>query len=213
MAQQYEELQENIITGRNDKVEELTRTLLEKGNSPMEIISEGLIQGMSIVGQRFKTGEMFIPEVLAAAQAMSRGMALLKPLIVGEQSTIYTAKIVIGTVQGDIHNIGKNIVSMILESAGFMVVDIGVDVPTDKFIEAVKREQPDILALSALLTTTIPHMKDVIEAIRLNNLTDKVKVIVGGAPVSQSFADSIGADGYAPDAVSAVDKVKQLLGQ
>jgi len=156
---------------------------------------------------------MFIPEVLASAKAMSGGMELLKPLIVAEElSTIHTGKVVIGTVQGDLHNIGKKIVSMILESGGFTVVDLGVDIPADKFVEAVKQEQPNILGLSALLTTTMPRMKDVIKALKEAGVRDKVRVIVGGAPITQDFADSIGADGYAPDAASALDKAKQLLG-
>ncbi len=209
----YEELQESIIAGQEDKVKGEVSALLERGNSPMEIISEGLISGMSVVGQKMKSGEMFIPEVLASAKAMSGGMELLKPLIVAEElSTIHTGKVVIGTVQGDLHSIGKKIVSTILESGGFTVVDIGVDVPTDKFIETIKQEQPNILGLSALLTTTMPRMGEVIEALKRSNLRDKVRVMVGGAPVTQGFADKIGADGYAPDAVSAVDKAKELLG-
>jgi 5-methyltetrahydrofolate--homocysteine methyltransferase len=210
----YEELQESVIMGDGSKVKEVIGDLLKKNNSPLEIISAGLIPSMSVVGQRMKDGEMFIPEVLASAHAMSGGMELLKPLIAGaELSTIYKGKVVIGTVQGDLHNIGKKIVSMLLESGGFTVLDLGVDVPIDRFVEAIKQEQPDILGLSALLTTTMPRMRDAVEALKHNNLRDKVQVMVGGAPVTQSFADSIGADGYAPDAVSALDKIKQLLGQ
>lgn len=209
----YEELQESLIAGQEDKIKELIGTLLSRGNSPIEIMSEGLIRGMSVVGQKFKTGEMFIPELLMSAHAMSGGMELLKPLIVGEKlSAIYSGKVVIGTVKGDVHNIGKNIVAMILGTGGFTVVDIGVDVPPEKFIKAVEQEQPNILGLSALLTTTMPHMREVIEALKQSNLRDKVRIIVGGAPITQGFADSIGADGYAPDAVSALEKAKQLLG-
>ena len=161
-----------------------------------------------------KSGEMFIPEVLMSAQCMGGGMELLKPLIVEEKlSTIYIGKIVIGTVHGDIHDIGKNIVRMILESGGFLVVDIGVDIPTEKFIDVVKQEQPDILGISSLLTTTMSHIGGVIEALKSSNLRDKVRVMIGGAPITQAFADSIGADGYAPDAGSALDKAKQLLGK
>ena len=209
----YEQLQESLIVGQEGKVKEVTSTLLKEGNSPMEILSEGLLLGMSVVGQKFKTGEMFIPEVLASAHAMSAGFALLKPVIAEDKlSDVYVGKVVIGTVQGDLHNIGKKIVSMILESGGFTVVDIGVDVPTDKFVEAVEQEQPNILGLSSLLTTTMPRIGEVIEALKRSNLRDKVRVMVGGAPITQGFADSIGADGYAPDAVSALDKAKQLLG-
>jgi 5-methyltetrahydrofolate--homocysteine methyltransferase len=210
----YEELQNSVIMADESKLNGIINTLLEKGVSPREIISEGLIPSMSVVGQRMKDGEMFIPEVLASAHAMSGGMELLKPLITGtELSTIYKGKVVIGTVQGDLHNIGKKIVSMLLESGGFTVLDIGVDVPPDKFVEVIKQEQPDILGLSSLLTTTMPQMRDAIEALKRNNLRDRVRIMVGGAPVTQGFADSIGADGYAPDAVSALDKAKQLLGQ
>jgi len=208
----YNELQEGVIAGDEDKVKEIVSHLLGKGNSPTDIISEGLVPGMAVVGQRFKACEMFIPEVLASARAMGRGMELVKPLIVGTKlAGVNTGKIVMGTVHGDFHNIGKNLVSMMLESAGFTVIDIGIDVPTDKFVEAVKQEQPDILGISALLTTTMPRMKDIVEALKSSNLKDKVRVLVGGAPVTQNFADSIGADGYAPNAVAAVDKVKELL--
>ena len=208
----YQKLQESLIAGQGDKVNEMVGTLLKEGNSPMEILSEGLFPGMSIVGQKFKIGEMFIPEVLASAHAMSSGFDLLKPVITQDRlSDIYIGKVVIGTVQGDLHNIGKKIVSMILESGGFTVVDIGVDAPTEKFIEAIKQEQPNLLGVSALLTTTMPRMGEIIEALKHSNLRDKVSVMVGGAPITQAFADSIGADGYAPDAVSALDVAKQLL--
>jgi len=209
----YEELQESIIAGQRDKVKEVVNTLLDSNTAPIEIISEGLIGSMSIVGQKMKSGEMFIPEVLASAHAMNEGMGMLKPLITGdESSSLFASKALMGTVQGDLHNIGKKIVSMILESGGFTVVDLGVDIPADKFVEAVKQEQPNILGLSALLTTTMPRMKDVINALKEAGVRDKVRVIVGGAPITQDFADSIGADGYAPDAASALDKAKQLLG-
>ena len=209
----YEELQESIIAGQKDKVKEVVNTLLDSNTAPIEIISEGLIGSMSIVGQKMKSGEMFIPEVLASAHAMNEGMGMLKPLITGdESSSLFASKALMGTVQGDLHNIGKKIVSMILESGGFTVVDLGVDIPADKFVEAVKQEQPNILGLSALLTTTMPRMKDVIKALKEAGVRDKVRVIVGGAPITQDFADSIGADGYAPDAASALDKAKQLLG-
>ena len=206
----YEELQESIITGDEDKVKELVQSLLDKGNSPTDIISKGLIGGMAVVGGKMKTGEMFIPEVLASAEAMARGMELVKPHIT--EKIAYAAKVVMGQVEGDVHNIGRRFVGMMLESGGFEVVDIGENIPADKFIEAVGREQPNILGLSALLTTTMPCMKDVIEALKRSNLKDKVQVMVGGAPVSQSFADSIGADGYAEEAVSVLDKARQLTG-
>ena len=208
----FEELQELIIAGQRDKVKGVTQSLLDSGKKPMEIISDGLIAGMSVVGEKFKSGEMFIPEVLASAHAMGEGMNLVRPLLVGTDSkSFYSGKAVMGTVQGDIHSIGKSIVAMLLESSGFEVIDLGVDVPTSKFLDTVKKEQPNLLGLSALLTTTMPRMKDVIEALKEAGIRNKVKVMVGGAPVTHDFANSIGADGYAPDAPSAVDKVKQIL--
>ena len=211
---QYEELKQSVIMGQRDKVKEIVGALLERGNNPMDIISEGLTRGMLVVGQKMETGDMFIPEVLASAQALGAGMELLKPIITGEElSTLSMGKVVIGTVQGDVHDIGKNIVSMILESAGFVVVNLGVNVPTDKFVEVVQRERPEILGLSALLTTTMPRMADVVEALKRSHSRDKTQVIIGGAAVSQHFADSIGADGYASDAISALNKAKQLLGK
>ena len=209
----YQELQESVITGQQDEVKKTVSTLLEKSINPMEILSEGLLPGMSIVGQRFKIGEMFIPEIIASAHAMSAGFELIKPKIAEDKlSDVYIGKIVIGTVQGDMHNIGKKIVSMILESGGFIVIDVGIDVPAEKFVEAVKQEQPNILGLSSLLTTTMPRLSEIIEALKRANLRDSVQVMVGGAPITKAFADSIGADGYAPDAVSALDMAKQLRG-
>lgn len=210
----YEELETSVIAGQKEKARELAGALLAGGKDPRDIISEGLMRGITIVGQRFKVGDMFIPEVLASAHALKGAMELLKPAIVGENvSDMYLGKIVVGTVQGDIHNIGKSIVSMILESGGFAIVDIGVDVPVDKFVKVVEQERPDILGVSAMLTTTMGKMKDVVEAIKSRGLRDKVRIMIGGAPVTQSFADSIGADGYAPDAMSALDKAKQLVGK
>ena len=210
----YEELGDSVIAGDEDKVKEGVNTLLRMGDSPVKIISEGLIPSMSIVGQKMKAGEMFIPEVLASANALNKGMEILKPLIVGEELLkIYAGKVVIGTVEGDVHSIGKSIVSTVLESGGFVVLDIGVDVSADKFTEVVEKERPDILGLSSLMTMTAPRMGDVIEALKRSNLRDKVRVMVGGAPITQDFANSIGADGYAPDAVSTLDEAKQLLRQ
>ncbi len=206
----YEELNQAVIDGEEEKAAELVQGLVDKGINPEEIISKGLTAAMAVVGERMKSGDMFIPEVLASAHAMIRGMEIVKPLIVGEFS--YTGKVVMGQVAGDLHTIGRKFVNMMLESAGFKVVDLGEDVPAQRFIEAVKQEQPNILGLSALITTTMTAMKDVIEAFKSNNMRDKVKIMVGGAPVSQSFADTIGADGYAPDAITAVDKAKELIG-
>ena len=209
----YEELQELILIGQKDEVKGMVNTLLGSGKAPMEIISNGLIGGMNVVGVKFKSGEMFIPEVMASAHAMKEGMDIVKPLVVGDAtSSFLIGKAVMGTVEGDIHSIGKNIVAMLLESEGFEVIDLGVEVPAARFIEAVKQEQPKILGLSALITTTMLRMKDVIEALKEAGVREKVQVMVGGAPITQSFADSIGADGYAPDGPSAVAKTKELIG-
>ena len=208
----YKELQESVVMGQKDKIKEQISTLLKENNAPLEIITDGLMAGMSIVGSKMKAEEMFIPEVLSSAHAMREGMELLQPLVVGELSTIHIGKVVIGTVEGDIHSIGKTIVCILLESGGFTVVDAGVDVSTDRFIELVQSEHPDILGLSSLLTSTMPRMKDIIETLKRKGLRDKVRVMVGGAPVTQSFADSIGADGYAEEAVSVLDKARQLTG-
>lgn len=208
----YEELQELIITGQKDKVAAAVQTLLDSGKAPMEIINDGLTAGMNVVGVKFKAGDMFIPEVMISAHAMKEGMDILKPLVSGESSSLSAKKAVVGTVEGDIHTIGKSIVAMLLESSGFEIIDIGVDVTAAKFVEAVKKEQPVILGMSAMLTTTMSRMKDVIEALKAAGLKDNTRVMVGGAPITQEFADSIGADGYAPDASSAVEKAKTLVG-
>ncbi len=164
---------------------------------------------MNIVGERFKNNEFYVPEVLIAARAMSRGMEVLKPILV-KSGVKPVAKIAIGTVKGDLHDIGKNLVSMMLQGAGFEMNDLGVDVSAQRFIEAVK-QGAQMVGLSALITTTMPSMKEVIDALKKEGLRNKVKVMVGGAPLTQEYADEIGADGYAPDAASAVDKAKELL--
>ena len=207
----YEELQELIITGQKEKVAATIKTLLASGKAPMDIITNGLTAGMNVVGAKFKSHDMFIPEVMVSANAMKEGMDILKPLVVGESLSFSTGKVVIGTVEGDIHTIGKSIVSMLLESSGFEIIDLGVNVPAAKFVEAVKKEQPIILGMSAMLTTTMTKMKDVIDSLKEAGLRDKTRVMVGGAPITQPFADSIGADGYAPDASSAVEKAKDLI--
>ena len=209
---QYDEMAEAIINGEAEKVKRIVESFISKGNDPIEIMAQGLIQPMAIVGEKMKTREMFLPEVLASANSMRGGVELIKLLIkIEESSTLYSGKAVIGTVSGDIHNIGKNIVILMLESAGFLVVDAGVDVSAEKFLQIVEKEKPGILGLSALLTNTMGQMKEVIEALNQSNLRDTIKVMVGGAPITQEFADSIGADGYAPDAGSAVEKAKALM--
>ena len=204
------EIKESVIRGDMKKVEELVDKSI-KENLPVErILNEGLIAGMMVVGEKFKNNEFYVPEVLIAARAMNKGMSLLEPLIV--QSGIKpVAKVAIGTVKGDLHDIGKNLVVMMWKGAGFEVEDLGIDVPPEKFVEAAKRGAK-VIGMSALLTTTMVAMKDVIEALKNAGVRDNVKVIIGGAPVTQSYADEIGADSYAPDAASAVDKVKELLG-
>ena len=208
---QYDELQESVVKGDVDKVSELVKTLHDSGSNPKEIMLEGLVGGISLVGEKWKKGDMFIPEVLLSAQAVKQGTNILKSFLLAEEEFSSIGKVVIGTVHSDLHNIGKNIVAMILESVGFTVLDLGVDVPTEKFVEAVKEEQPDILGLSTLMNVTLPMMKDVIDGLERASLRDKVKVMVGGAAVTQAFADSIGAE-FAPDAITAADKAKQLLG-
>ena len=175
-----------------------------------DILNNGLVKGMSAIGVRFRNGDVYLPEVLIAARAMKTGMEIIKPLLAAAKVKS-KGKILIGTVRGDLHDIGKNIVSMMLEGAGFQILDLGIDVSEDKFVSAVKEESPDIVALSALLTTTMMNMKEVISALEKAGMRGKVRVIVGGAPTSQSFAGQIGADGYAPDAASAVDAVTELL--
>jgi len=201
---------EAVIRGDRETVSQLVKAALEEGTSPESIINEGLIAGMSVVGDKFKKNEFYVPEVLIAARAMHAGMDLLKPLLA--TSNVQPRGIVaIGTVKGDLHDIGKNLVAMMLEGGGYEVIDLGVDVAPEKFVETVKERGAQIVALSALLTTTMPSMKDTIEALQEAGIRDQVKVMIGGAPVTQNYADEIGADGYAPDAASAVDKANELL--
>ncbi|TGE31710.1 corrinoid protein [Desulfosporosinus sp. Sb-LF] len=206
----YAELAQSVIAGQRDQVKNQVTSLIAAGNNPLEIVSEGLIAGMDVVGVRFKAGDMYVPEVLMSAKSMSGGLEIVKPLIaVADQKS--NGRILIGTVKGDLHDIGKNLVSMLVESGGFEVINMGVDISAEDFIDASIKHEPDIIALSALLTTTMPAMKDIIELLKENGLRDKIKVIIGGAPVSKDYADTIGADGYAPDAGSAVELCKQLL--
>ena len=201
---------EAVERGDQKAAVEATQAALDGGLAPEKILNEGLIAGMSSIGVRFKNNEVFIPEVLIAARAMGAAMEILEPKLV-ETGVQPKGKVVIGTVKQDLHDIGKNLVSMMLKGGGFQVTDLGVDVAPEKYVEAVKEKQPQILAMSALLTTTMPNMKAVIEAMKEAGL-DGVKVIVGGAPVTKEFADQIGADGYAADAGSAVDLATDLIG-
>lgn len=197
----------NVLEGDADGVVKAVENALKAGVEPNVIISEFLIAAMDEVGSRMKRGDMFVPEVLASADAMKEGLKLVKPLLSGE--TFSQGQIIIGTVVGDLHDIGKNLVVMLLESAGFDVVDLGIDVPTEKFLAAIEEYKPAIVGLSALLTTTMAAMKNTVGAIIEYYPT--VKIMVGGAPVSQEFADSIRAHGYAPDAAAAADLAKKLL--
>jgi len=204
------EIAEGVIQGKISQVKELVQKAVDEEGDVQKILNEGLLAGMSVVGDRFKKGECYIPEVLIAARAMKEGMGVLKPLLV-EKNIKGKGTIVLGTVKGDLHDIGKNLVGMMLEGAGFEVIDLGVDVTPEKFIQVAKEKNADITGLSALLTTTMLSMKDVIGAVEKEGLKGKVKVIIGGAPVTQDYANEIEADGYAPDAASAVDVVKKLL--
>jgi len=202
-------LSEALIRGDRNKVVELTRQAIEERVPPKRILEEGLIAGMNVVGKRFKANEIYVPEVLIAARAMKGGMELLQPKLT-EAGVKPVATVVLGTVKGDLHDIGKNLVGMMLTGGGMKVVDVGTDVSADKFIQACKSENAKILALSALLTTTMPQMGEVVKAAKAAGV--QVKTMIGGAPVTQSFAEEIGADGYAPDAASAVDLARSLLG-
>ncbi len=206
----FQNLMDALIVGRAPEVKRLVDQGLAEEVKPNEIINQGLIAGMNVIAERFKNNEIFVPEVMLAARAMQAGLAILKPLL-AETGHEPAGKVVIGTVKGDQHDIGKNLVAMMLEGAGFAVIDLGSNVSTDKFLESVQSIRPDFLALSALLTTTMPEMAAVIKALEQKGLRQDVKVIIGGAPVSQSYAEKIGADGYAPDAGMAVELVKSLM--
>lgn len=208
----FEELADEVQKGNSESVEELTKRALSQDISAEDILNNGLVAGMNIVSKKFKNNEIFIPEVLISAKSMYSGLGIIKPLL-SELNVKSKGKVVIGTVKGDLHDIGKNIVAMLLQGAGFDVVDLGADVPKEKFLEFVKNERVDILGMSALLTTTMIYMKETIEALKNAGLRENVKVIIGGAPVTESYAAQIDADGYAPDAASAVDLTKRLLGK
>ena len=204
------QLANDIISGKAPAAEAKTQQALDENISPAQILNEGLIAGMNIVGEKFKNNEFYVPEVLIAARAMKAGMKILRPKLV-ESGVEPVAKIILGTVKGDLHDIGKNLVGMMLEGAGFEVIDMGVDVTPEKFIQAIKQNKAQAIGMSALLTTTMLNMKSTIEKINEDGIRRAIKVLIGGAPVTQSYADEIGADGYAPDAASAVTLVKNVL--
>jgi 5-methyltetrahydrofolate--homocysteine methyltransferase len=202
---------ENLIEGEANKVRELIQAALDSGIEAEDILNEGLIAGMGVIGEEFKKEEIYLPEVLFAARAMKAGMELLAPLLAsaGHESI---GRIVLGTVQGDVHDIGKNLVSIMLQGAGFEVIDLGTDTPPQSFVDAVKEHQAPLVGMSALVGTTIPFMKTTIEALEAAGLKGRVKTMIGGAIVTQDYADKIGADGYASDAATAVDEARRLLG-
>jgi len=202
---------DRVIEGDIAEVESLTREAIEQKVNPEKILNEGFMRGLEVVGEKFEAGELFLPEMLTAGMAMKAGMEVVEPLLV-KSNVRLKGTIVAGTVVGDIHDIGKNLVCMLFEGAGFKVIDLGVDVPVEKFIHAAKENRADMIAMSALLSTTMANMEDIIQGIRHSELKHRVKVMVGGAPVTQDFADSIGADGYAPDAALAARKAREILG-
>jgi len=206
-----EELKAKVISMDVDKVIELTRKALDDGLAAERIIDEALVPAMDIVGQEFERGERFIPEMMLSAKATKGMMEILRPLLVSGVSKRW-GKVITGTVEGDLHDIGLNIVSTMLEGGGFEVRNLGVDVPVERFLEALEEHSATLLGMSALLTTTMLKMKEVIDRLGERGIREKVRVMIGGAPVTQDYADEIGADGYAPDAISAVELAKRLVG-
>jgi 5-methyltetrahydrofolate--homocysteine methyltransferase len=205
-----EEFYMALSMGKMEEVKRLTQDALAAGVSAEKVLKGGLIDSMERIGVKFKNGEIYIPEVLIAARAMHAGMAILKPILSTTEGAI-TGKVVVGTVKGDLHDIGKNLVVMMLEGGGFEVVDLGIDVPADRFVEAIRIHKPQVVGMSALLTTTMREMETTLQAFEGTGLRKEVKVVVGGAPVTEKFAKEIGADGYGADAASAVDVVKALI--
>jgi 5-methyltetrahydrofolate--homocysteine methyltransferase len=205
-----EKLVECILDADIDKVEGLVKEGITEGTDPSVLLKEGLIKGMDAVGEKFEAGDLFLPEMLAAAMTMKAGVGMLKPHLAGDDSKA-AGTVVVGTVQGDIHDIGKNLVAMMLEGAGFEVADVGIDVPPEDFVKAVEEKKPQVVGLSALLTNTMPAVKMTIDALQEAGLRDQVKIMIGGAPVTQEFADEVGADGYASDAAGAVNIARGFI--
>ncbi len=205
-----DEIKSSVVSGRMEETIAGIHAAISSGIPPGEIIRMGLIDAMTVVGEQFKNSEIYVPEMLIAARAMKAGLQILKPLMVGNEAKSL-AGVVIGTVKGDLHDIGKNLVGMMMEGAGCKVIDLGVDIAPEKFVEAVNIHNPEFLAMSALLTTTMPVMRETIAALEKNGKRSFVKVLVGGAPIGQRFADEIGADGYAANAAEAVDKIKAMV--
>ncbi len=211
MSANLENIKEAVVEGKHAEIENLVQAAVDSGADLNSLINDALIAAMDIVGQKFADNEIYVPEMLVAAMTMKKGLAIIKPLLTGGQ-TESKGRILMGTVKGDLHDIGKNLVIMMLEGAGFEVVDLGVDLTVDKVVAEVEKQSPAILGLSALLTTTMPEMKKVIEALSAKGLRERVKIMVGGAPVDAGFAAKIGADGYGQDAAQAVRLAKNLVG-
>ena len=211
MENVLEVIREGILEGDMHLVQDKVTAALAAGINPGEVLNKGLIEAMAEVGKLFEEGEYFVPEMLIAARAMKAGLAILKPRLVDEDIKPI-GKVAAGTVKGDLHDIGKNLVCMMLEGAGFEILDLGTDVSPDQFVDSVKNQGVGVIAMSALLTTTMPNMKNTLEALEEAGIRDSVKVMVGGAPVTQAYADEVGADGYAPDASRAASLAKELLG-
>lgn len=211
MADTLQTIASKVYEGEDQEVPQLVQQMLDEGMAPSEILQGGLIAGMDEVGRDFKAGDLFVPEVLIAARAMHAGMDVLRPLL-AESDAHGVGKYVIGTVKGDLHDIGKNLVRMMLEGAGFDAIDLGTDVEPQAFVDAVREHQPSLVGMSALLTTTMVQMKTTVEALEEAGVRDSVKIMVGGAPVTHAYAREIGADAYAPDAASAVDIARDLAG-
>ena len=206
-----EQMHDDLYDGLADEITEGTRILLDRGWEATKVLEEALVAGMGIVGVDFRDGILFVPEVLMAANAMKAGMELLRPIL-AETGAKPIGKMVIGTVKGDIHDIGKNLVGMMMEGAGFEVIDLGINVEAGKYISALEEHQPDILGMSALLTTTMPYMKVVIDTLKEQGIRDDYIVMVGGAPLNEEFGAAIGADAYCRDAATAVEKARELVG-
>ena len=208
----YREIADGVLNGRAKVVKQLVNDALAEGKEPEDILNQGLIAGMNEVGELFKNNEIYVPEVLVAARAMYGALDILKPLL-AQKDVKSAGTVAIGTVQGDLHDIGKNLVAMMLEGNGFTIVDLGVDVTPEQYVDAVVNKGANLIAMSALLTTTMPMMKETVDALVANGVRDKVKVMIGGAPVTQHYCDEIGADGYSSDAASAVDLAKRLMAE
>ena len=211
MSEVVAKMAESLIAGKVDEVTDLTKQALDANVSSKDILEKGLLAGMEVVGKRFKANDMFIPEVLRCAKCMHGAMEILRPLL-AETGVETAGTFVIGTVKGDLHDIGKNLVGMMFEGAGFQVVDLGIDLEPAAFVEAIKKHKASLFGMSALLTTTMPKMAETINAINEAGIRDQIKIMIGGAPVTAEFAKEIGADAYASNAASAVDKGKELLG-